>query len=466
MKSSWKNKIGLKINLLSLLFILLLHSIVNATESNPPDWVLNRPTSTLDYIGIGIANKSKNNDYIQIAKNNALKDLISEISIKIEGNSLLSQSEIDEKIKEKYESSVKTTFSQELEDYEVVDSYENNNQFWIYYKLSKAKYRFNKEEKLKKAKNISFDYFKKAKAFEKNRDVNNAIIFYIKSFSSIEKHLKENLEILYKDQKIYLANEIYKSILDLFSKINLKSDNKHYITKVFSNINKPIQIHCQFISENIKTKIENLPLIFNYSNDKYFKVNSDNNGNGICHKLNHIYKGKNQTISVLLDIKEYFKKESVLFEMLNSKNITPSFLANVDVIPLNIYLSSKTYLNDKFLDTGNSSSKYLVNYLSKKYFLFTQNENEAELKINIKTKINKGNIIKGDMFNMQEMFLKLDFSLIEIKTNKTIVSKNISNIKSLTNTNESFESTLIKLNKIAIKKIKKQLLPKLEKINL
>ncbi|MFQ3325762.1 MAG: hypothetical protein ACI8YC_000395, partial [Salibacteraceae bacterium] len=55
----------------------------------PPNWVSERPTSPAYYIGVGIAGKvSAGANYMQIAKENALNDLASEIKVNVSGNSI------------------------------------------------------------------------------------------------------------------------------------------------------------------------------------------------------------------------------------------------------------------------------------------------------------------------------------------------------------------------------------------
>ena len=53
-----------------------------------PSWVDSRPVTGAYYVGIGVAPKSSP-DPLESAKKNALNDLASEISVTVEGNSLL-----------------------------------------------------------------------------------------------------------------------------------------------------------------------------------------------------------------------------------------------------------------------------------------------------------------------------------------------------------------------------------------
>jgi hypothetical protein len=59
-------------------------------EIPPPEWVGNRPHSSMHYIGVGSCSKlSRPFDYQTIAKKNALNDLASEISVRVQGQTFL-----------------------------------------------------------------------------------------------------------------------------------------------------------------------------------------------------------------------------------------------------------------------------------------------------------------------------------------------------------------------------------------
>ena len=92
---------------LSFIFVFGFGEL-DAKSKRKPKWITNRPIDNNYYIGIGKSSKlESNDDYIQIAKNNALADIISEISVKISSNSILSQFEDNSGYKETYEAQIK-----------------------------------------------------------------------------------------------------------------------------------------------------------------------------------------------------------------------------------------------------------------------------------------------------------------------------------------------------------------------
>ncbi|MCB0787954.1 MAG: LPP20 family lipoprotein, partial [Flavobacteriales bacterium] len=89
-----------------------------------PFWVGSRPVSDAYYVGVGLAAKARP-DFQETAKKNALNDLASEISVRVEGNSLLYTLDRKTSFSESFTSNIRTSTSEQLEGFELVDTWEN-----------------------------------------------------------------------------------------------------------------------------------------------------------------------------------------------------------------------------------------------------------------------------------------------------------------------------------------------------
>jgi len=127
-----------------------------------PDWVNKRPIDNNSYIGIGVAEKDiETSEYIQKAKDRALREIASEITVTISSATLNQILEKAGVVKEEFESQIKSSTQAQLEGYELVDTWEDKNQYWVYYKLLKEKYARLRKEKIDKAIALSLDFYKK-----------------------------------------------------------------------------------------------------------------------------------------------------------------------------------------------------------------------------------------------------------------------------------------------------------------
>lgn len=190
-------------------------------ESLKPAWLKNEPYQEGYYTGIGHSTKDGTNNYIQSAKKSALDDLVSQIKVNVSSTSVLSQLEVDKKLSEQYEQIIQTTAADEIEEFELVDAYEDGTNYWVYYRLSIARYRQIKEEQKRNATLLATDYLQKARQAEKDNARVQALGYYFQAFRSLEKYLGEAIRITVDGRELLLVNEIYASIQALLDKISV-----------------------------------------------------------------------------------------------------------------------------------------------------------------------------------------------------------------------------------------------------
>ncbi|HEY8402725.1 MAG TPA: LPP20 family lipoprotein [Cytophagaceae bacterium] len=188
---------------------------VVTAEAKKPAWVSKRPIDYRYYIGIGVASKKNQLNYQQLAKKSAMEDLVSEIKVKIEGASMLHQIDQNDKFREMYQSHVKTIISESIEGFELVDSWEDENEYWVYYRLSRESYEYEKKIKKEAAIKSAQDLLVRGNADQESGLVSNAIDNYVQA-----------IQILYEKDGLshdpILENEIIATLNRLLSRISIK----------------------------------------------------------------------------------------------------------------------------------------------------------------------------------------------------------------------------------------------------
>lgn len=457
-----------KILFISVIIIASIFESYNALArtKRKPKWISERPINKEYYIGIGKANKKTNSEYIQTAKNNALADIISEISVIISSNSILHQLDDKSGYKEKYEAQIQTSIKDDIENYEIVDSWENKEEYWVYYRLSKAEYKRRKLEKLERAKSLSKDFYEKAQEAEKSFDINNALIYYIKAFESIEKHLGEDLSTFTFDGKIFLDNAIFKSIQDIFSRISIVPEKELFIIKALSE-NEPIKVKVKFNTKLETQNLANIPLIF-YFPDLNIKeterVVTLNNGKAICTIANMTPKGKTQIIRAEFNIDNYFQnnsENSILKNILFEKGAKPYGNINIEVKELFAYLESEEKIWGN-LNKSQPITQLFKEELSENFFSFTNDLEKADVIIKIKSEIKEGT--KLDKHNLHTVFLNCNISIKSINNNLIIFNQGFNDLKGIKS--GSFEIAAKDAVFKAEQKIKTEIIPDIRKIKL
>lgn len=185
-----------------------------------PIWTSARPVSGVDYIGIGTASKLRP-DHQEAAKKNALNDLASEISVTVEGNSLLYTLDRKHKFDEEFTSTINTSTSERLEGYELVDSYEDANQYWIYYRLSKAEHARIKAERKQRAIGQATDLYGRAQVALAKGDLRTAFDLDLRALIAMKEYWGENDQVTVEGREVPLANELFNDLQRMASGVRL-----------------------------------------------------------------------------------------------------------------------------------------------------------------------------------------------------------------------------------------------------
>ncbi len=317
--------------------------IVAETKPAPP-WVSSRPNNGFKYVGIGFVDKLKSNNYQIEAKKNALYDLSSEIKVDISSNSVLYTVQNNNNFNESFNSMIKLTNSDNIEGYELIDSYENDKQYWVYYTLDKEEYAkqkaLKKQQIITKASNlISLSFID-----EKNKDFSSSLKKRIQAFGVLTPYLSEEINF-----DPTTTNGI-KTVFDLTNVVQQQLQSITVVQpKVMGQLKPYQQVYAPLTyTVQIKntTPLQNFPLLVSTEEDKIKlndKATTTNNGE-LQVKVNYV-EPMNQLVGFALspDISSLMGGDSVgragivvLKQFIN----TPSLRVNANVSAINIYVNS------------------------------------------------------------------------------------------------------------------------------
>ncbi len=214
-------------NIIYLLFLLLTvtscASKVKVLDySQAPDWVQNHPLSETYYVGVGVSKKVKGSDFRDLARKNAYEEISSEISVSISSNSILKQQDKNGKFTEMFKTTSKTFTNNQLTGCKQIAHWENKDEYWVYYKLSK--------EEVERQKQIAIEdaliSLRQAEIYDKNNDYPNAISAYAMAISAIKPYLGQRLKTEYEGRTVFLGQLIIDKYRNLISSVSLNHSQK------------------------------------------------------------------------------------------------------------------------------------------------------------------------------------------------------------------------------------------------
>lgn len=187
-----------------------------------PDWVQRTPNHPSYFHGVGMASKTSRQDFRERARQNALTELAEGISVTIAASSVLSFFEYDNTYSEYFRENVRTTTQQQLEGYELVDNWENDHQYWVYYRLSRTRWELVKQERIDRALSASLSKYEQARTFAGGGNTAEALSWYIRSVEDIRDFLGEDLRTAIDGEQRNYSTTLMAELISQFQRLRIE----------------------------------------------------------------------------------------------------------------------------------------------------------------------------------------------------------------------------------------------------
>ncbi|MCF8427373.1 MAG: LPP20 family lipoprotein [Bacteroidia bacterium] len=407
-------------------------------SNKKPDWVAQRPTNTQYYIGIGYASKLNNaGDFQRVAKKNALDDMLGEIKVTISSNSILSQQQNNQTFNQQFFSDTRMVASETMEGFEVVDSWENKTEYWIYYRMNKADFEAYKRKKIYQASEKALDYLNRADQLNPARDFVQIFNLRIKAAATLQNFLNESIETTYRGKNVFLLNEIISQLQDQLLLANLGSKQNNLKATVGKSLDQPILVFAYYRKDTFNYPISNLPIKL-ISSGLVFKGNSsvqtqfDGTGqfglSAIKTQDNmHILQFKPDLETLLLSDSLNASMKSLLVKM-----ECPQITIRIKIDPIKIFMVS----NEKNLDQT-MNHKILEPVIKKKLLesgcIFVETKDQADYQIELIANTKDLGIIWGTMLRST---FEIQISLYDTKSRSELMHDALNDIIGYQNTKE------------------------------
>lgn len=435
-----------------LLLLLLSLIALGGFGQERPDWVKSRPVNTLFYIGIGRALKSETN-YQQQAKQNALSDLVSEIRVEVSGNSLLQQLDNGQEVKSVFEENIRLQAKQDIERFQLVDSWENDTEYWVYYELNKFDYEEYMEKRLQQVIRQGFDCWWKGREALQSGDLTLAAEMFMKGLDVIQPCINEELLCDYEGKKMDIGNELYAGMKSVFNGISIVPSVSAVKGRAFQGIAEPVIIRVS--RENVP--LRNLKLEYKFASGAgRLSENPITNESGETRLYiqNISSKLSRQEIHILVDQALFWKyKDTVYAGMF--RHVTENLPIGVVYVDL-----EKTAVN-ALLKTQPGSNENIVravrSLLTNNYFNIVTDPSVADITVEVGSSFRKGGDAQGEMYDFTEYFSGARVNIINNHNRAALLNYNVEDLKTVVPKGTSEANAQTSATRELIKQLNRQL---------
>jgi hypothetical protein len=308
-----------------------------------------------------------------------------------------------------------------------VDSWEDDRNYWVYYRLSKQRYKEIKEQQKRDAVTLSLDFFTKAKQSERGGESVQALAFYFQGFRAIEKYLAEPIRLEFEGKEILLTNEIYASIQQLLDRMQVVA------TPSSIDINRRVAEtgHSVVIKASYKDSgkaIADLPLRASFekgAGDVFPDYKTDGAGTAKMLLTKISARDLEQSVGVKVNLLAFVgQNASDIYSLVAQKLVVPKANILMRVQRPLVYASSVEKVLGVDKSTRQISNK-LKNYLVNAGFEFTEQRERAELFVDITSDSEKGSV-SGSIYIT---YVTAVIKVMSAKDNKEIYTTTLDRIK-------------------------------------
>lgn len=438
--------------LCSILSIPHLYSI-----NREPFWVTQMPPALDTYVGIASAPLT-NPDYRNMARLSALNDIASQISVNVESNSFMQSVDIDGEVRELFDLRIKESLSAYLGGHELIDSYQSDTHYYVYYRLDKDVYEAYIEAKRSEIVQIGLDYLAKGRAEEQNGNLLMALSLYAKGMSDVEPYLNLSLNGEYEGRYVNVATELYAAYKGIFTEMIITSNVTQISAKPLAAIREPIAV-C--LSKN-GVVIPNMMLCASFSSGEGVVSSpskTDYTGTAIFYLTNVISKDDVQSVSITID-------DSILGDLPTSYR---SLIANSEWPEQKVMITVDDTTHTAYFDVENNDvaacERQVRSIFANNYFEINDDP-MSDLYILYSTTFSVGNEVDGEMYKFNECFCSLSVRIYNNHTHSLLGEYATSEIRVLVPANKSEEQAMQMCTRELMKKYKVGLPVVLKKIKL
>lgn len=392
---------------------------VQNTEVERPDWVRNRPSSSSYYIGVGLASKSRP-DPQETAKRNALSDLASEISVTVEGNSLLYTLDRKNLFDESFSSTIKTSTSEQIEGFEMVDSWENGAEYWTYYRLSKSEHARIKAERKAKALGTALDLHGRSRVSLAAGDLKAAVDQDIRALIGMKEYWGENDLVEIDGKQVPLVNELYGDLQKLTSGVRFAVLPERCELNYAGHFRRELLVSAGYVEGSRTRELIQLPVLITFAglSGKVTELKNTDAEGRLRTTVQRVEPGAGQNdVLIKLDLDALVSKEHdpVLSKALISSLTVPEMHVPIDLRMPRIHMQTQeTNLGQSIGDAG--LGIVVREELTQKGFRFVDRAQEADLLLQLNASTRQG----GESNGFFTTFLDVTYTFRDRRTQEVV----------------------------------------------
>ena len=428
---------------------------VSIVWAQKPVWVTSHPISEKEYIGIGMAPLS-DTDYMKKATQNALADIASQISMKLENSSFLHVVDVDGKARDMFEDKIQGSMVAWLEGQELKETYQSDENYYVYYSLDKKVFARNSESRRKQAIRMGMDYLKKGQEAEEMMNLAQAVQLYGKGLEAVEPWVFMDLV----NNGVNVPTELYHAFVNVFSNMAITTNVVQVEGEAFKAISTPL---AGCLSKNgIVVPSVKLKASFVTGGGAVSEpMETDHTGTAEFYVTNITSKENFQELRISID-DSFIQALPNSYRQLLQTQVWPS--AKITILLNSAPITAYLYVNDD--NDLEGIEKRISSLLTNNHFTMSEDPDVSQIFIDMTTKMEMGSVVTGGVYDLNTCYCTFVLKFYINKMEQLLLDYSVNQVKVLSPVHKSAEETIAMCIREVMKRVNRELPNRLKKMSL
>lgn len=237
-----------------------------ARKSPPPEWVGQRPVSSLYYIGIGSAQANPvPGEALRMAKERAAADLAGEIAVRVESASFLENEERNGLVREQFNSTISSRSDERIAGFEVVGVHEDEYGTHVYYRLDKARHAAAREARRREAIGVAEDEWAAGLTDAEAGRVTSALEHWGTGILALEEFWNDVNRADLGGENVAIESHLIRHMREAIRNLRVSPSVDHVTLSARGGFRFPLGLHATLEG----TSATGVPIQYGYHNGTY-----------------------------------------------------------------------------------------------------------------------------------------------------------------------------------------------------
>jgi hypothetical protein len=259
-------------------FLILIWISACSIGKKEPQWINQNPLDPGYYSAV-VRISRKAPDYLDLARDNALKEISTQINVTLDSEVSLKEMEANGIPSAEIINQIRSSSRSKLSNIQLAGSYQNKTDYWAYYRLSKSEYmkwRFKQRDLAIEQAKVFLQEFDQA-----TTDIAPGITSLLKAMELIVDFADLDLRTSYSGRSVNIYNELLFRFNRLPEMISLSYSQNQIKVVAKQREKQIIGVQTAYVKDNQTYSARSFPIVFSFRNGKGDIVRqalSDNTG--------------------------------------------------------------------------------------------------------------------------------------------------------------------------------------------